>query len=165
MKRAILYTIGFISIWFWTTGASCTKVIAYGVDHHTPAVSHSYSSNVTTVLQQAQDALKSLGYNVLRVDESRNRITTGWEPTKSDSHYMLLFQRRDYAASSGSYYQLIVDIHSDGPKVNVAASTIVKSIAGRLSSSKELENKFLGRLDNFMRSPQIEMTNVGVKER
>jgi len=165
MKHKIFYIIGILTFWFMTTAASCTKVVTYGVDTHTLEVTHTYKSNVPTVLQQSKAALESLGYSVLRVDESRNRITTGWLPVKSDSHYFPLFGRADYSAAAGAYYQMIVDVFTDANDVKASASTLVKSISGRLESSLKAENKFLERLDDFMRSPQIEMTNVGVTER
>lgn len=165
MRYFIINLLCLVSIWLWSTGASCTKVVAYGVDHQTQALTHTYSSNISNAMEQTEAALESLGYKILRVDESRHRITTGWQPVKSHSHYMNLFNRKDFAASDGAYFQLIADIFSDGPGVKVAVSTKVKSIAGRLSSSYVAEKQALGQIDNFMRSPQIEMTNVGVKGR
>lgn len=144
---------------------ACTKVVVYGVDTVTEAVTERYSSNVATAVQKAEEALKSLGYHVLQVDHATGRIKTGWRPVKASSHYLTLFKRREYSASQGAYYQLVVDVREDGPWVAVSVATLVKSVAGRLSSSHVVEKAFLKRFSDFMRSPQIEMTNVGVAER
>ncbi|MBF0107395.1 MAG: hypothetical protein HQM16_18955 [Deltaproteobacteria bacterium] len=147
------------------SAAMCTKVVTYAKDHRTEAIAHSYSTNIPIAMQQTQVALKSLGYNVQGVDWSTNQITTGWRPVTSDSHYMNLFNRRDYSANSGSYYQLVATCSQESHKVGVSVYTVVKSLTGNLSSSMVVEKKFLGRLDDFMRSPQIEITNVGLTER
>ncbi|MBU0505788.1 MAG: hypothetical protein ABII18_00820 [bacterium] len=144
---------------------SCTKVIAYGAKNQTKPLTQSYSSNVSIAMTQAEKALESLGYRVLRTDESRNRLTTGWVATTSDSHYLEMFKRADYGGSAGSYYQVVCDVYEKGPKVEVSVSTIVKSISGQLKSSKVVERKVVKRVDEFMRSPQIVITNVGMQER
>jgi hypothetical protein len=143
----------------------CTKVVAYGTDSYTPSVNKSYYSNLQTVLDQSDAVLKNMGFAVNSTDESRNRITTGWRPVSSDSHYLTLFGRKDYSAASGSYYQLVIDIADSTPQIRVSVSTAVKSMSGRLTSSQVIENTFLSKLDDQLRSPQIEMTNVGVKSR
>lgn len=144
---------------------ACTKVVVYGMNTTTKPLTHSYSTNLNTALQEVQEALKTLGYKVQHVNDATFQVKTGWLPVKGHSHYMDLFNRKDYSASSGSYYQLLVDMTSDGNKVNVTVSTTVKSVAGRLSSSQVVERQFLTRLDDLMRSPQIQLTNVGVTER
>jgi hypothetical protein len=165
MRRRLFYIVG----WWFLAGLSsanmCTKVVAYGSDANTPLVTQSYYSNLQTVREQSEDVLLNLGYEISSVDTSSNRITTGWRPVTSDSHYMVLFKHKDYSAASGAYYQMIIDMTDASPSVRVSVSTTVKSVAGKLSSSEVLENKFLTRLDDQLRSPQIEMTNVGVKNR
>lgn len=166
MKRSLFKTIAvLVVLWAFNSASMCTKVVVYGTDTATDPVTHSYSTNLTTALEQSRKALESLGYSIASVDESRNRITTGWKPTRGDSHYLNLFERRDYGANAGAYYQLIVDVFEDGTKIKIAASTVVKSISGTLKSSNVVEKEALTRIDDYMRSPQIEMTNVGVTER
>ncbi|OVE81699.1 hypothetical protein BVY03_02890 [bacterium K02(2017)] len=165
MIKPIQTIISLIVIAWLSSSAMCTKVVTYAKDYQTDSIDHSYSSNTAIALRQSQRALESLGYEISRVDETRFNIITGWLPTKSDSHYMPLFKRRDYSANAGAYYKLVVSISTDANKIKVSVHTIIKAISGKLKSSYVLENKFLKRLDNFMRSPQIEMTNVGVKER
>ncbi len=156
------YTIAIFLILFTV---SCTKVLTYGATNNTKPLAHSYSSNLETAMHQTTKALESLGYEVLRKDEYRHRITTNWVPTKSDSHYLDLFKRRDYGASAGSYYQVVADIKTDGTRIKVSVSTVIKSISGKLKSSKVVEKKVLTKIDDFMRSPQIVITNVGMSER
>lgn len=165
MKRFVLHLFGFFAIWIFVSANMCTKVVVYGKDYMTEPVVREYSVDLTTALDKAQKAAQSLGYEVLRTDESLNRVTMGWKPVKSDSHYMDLFKRPDYAANTGSYYQLIVDFKESGSKVIVSAITKLKTVAGGLKSSHVVENEYLSRLDDLLRSPQIDITNVGMEER
>ena len=164
MKKIFKIT-ALIFLTLGTPASMCTKVITYAADHPTEAVVHAYSSNIAVAMQQAQKALATLGYEVAQVDESRNQIITGWQPSKSDSHYMELFKHKDYSGNSGAYYKLVVDVFEEAPRVKVSVYTIVKSLSGNLTSSHVVENQLLKRIDDYMRSPQIEMTNIGVQER
>ena len=48
---------------------------------------------------------------------------------------------------------------------NALLSKGPKSDLGKLKSSKVVERKVVKRVDEFMRSPQIVITNVGMQER
>ena len=147
------------------TTVQCTKVMVYASDHPTEAVSKKYSGDSMVVYEKSKKTLETLGYTLTTTDDYQHQITTGWRPVKSDSHYLGLFKRRDYAASDGSYYQLNVTCVSESSGTRVDVKTIVKSVSGKLSSSKSIEKNFLSHLDNAVRSPQIEVTNVGVENR
>lgn len=165
MKINILQVCGLLLL-FWSSSAQlCTKVVTYGSTNTTDAIARSYATDMATALNETQKAMQSLGYQVLSVDESRNRVTAGWKPTTSDSHYLGLFGRHDFAAATGAYYQLTADLSDDNGKVKVTVATTVQSIAGKLSSNQIEEGRFFTRLDDYMRSPQILMTNVGVQSR
>ncbi len=155
-------SLGFILLVL--SSPACTKVIAYGAVSETKPVTHTYLSNIQTTQKQTQRALVSLGYQIMDTDESRNRILTGWVPTTSDSHYLEYFNRRDYGAGAGSYYQLVADVFQEGNQVKVSVCTTIKSISGKLTSSRVVEKRLLAKLDDFMRSPQIVITNVGMQE-
>ena len=165
MRPRLLKIMSVLFIGLWLSASMCTKVVVYGKDERTDAVSKTYKSNLRLSMLQAQKALESLGYEVSRVDNQQHQILTGWAAVLSDSHYKHQFNRRDYSASQGAYYQLQVDIVEYGDAIKVSVHTNVKSLIGDLSTSQVVENKFLKRLSDFMRSPQIQMTNVGVTER
>lgn len=165
MKKQLPKIIGLVALFVMGTAQLCTKVVTYGATSNTDAIARSYAVDMTTAMNETQKAMQSLGYQVLSVDESRSRVTAGWKPTTSDSHYLPLFGRRDFSAATGAYYQLTADFTDDGGKVKVTVATTVQSIAGKLSSSRIEEEKCLNRLDDFLRTPQILMTNVGVQNR
>ena len=49
--------------------------------------------------------------------------------------------------------------------IKVTYSPTVKTIVGPLESSGVIEKRLLTQLHDYLRSPQIEMTNVGVKKK
>lgn len=144
---------------------ACTKVMVYATDHVTEPVTKKYTGEPATVYEKSKKILELMGYQLTAADDYQYQITTGWQPVKSDSHYLELFKRRDYAASDGSYYQMSVACISEGAFTRVDVKTAVKSASGKLSTSKSLEKAFLSRLDDALRSPQIQVTNVSVENR
>lgn len=144
---------------------ACTKVVVYGTDNITKSMNNRYLASKSGLFHQCIRALDQMGYNLNEVDEDRGTIVTGWRPTASSSHYLLLFDHKDFSANAGSYYQIILKIEDQGPYAGVDVSTRVRSVSGKLSSHHLLEKKFLAKLSDFMRSPQIEITNVGQKDR
>lgn len=145
--------------------SACTKVMVYATDHVTDAVTKKYTGEPATVYEKSRKILELMGYQITAADDYQYQITTGWQPVKSDSHYLELFKRRDYAASDGSYYQMSVACVAEGAFTRVDVKTAVKSASGKLSTSKSLEKAFLSRLDDALRSPQIQVTNVSVENR
>ncbi|MCP5463973.1 MAG: hypothetical protein H7A33_03010 [Deltaproteobacteria bacterium] len=162
-KKIFTQLMGLVVIGYFLTAGMCTKVVAYGTDNHTDPVAKEYSSNLPIVMEQAEKAFTTLGYDVVRVDNDFGRLRSGWRATAPDSHYLLLFDRKDFSANAGAYYQLLVDVKEEAGKVRVSVSTVVKSISGELLSNHVAEKDFLTLLSRYLRSPQIIMTNVGVE--
>ena len=144
---------------------SCTKVIAYGTTVDTAPLTKTYSTSTMFLTQKTREALKTLGYELTTDGEYDGHITTGWRPALSDSHYLELFKRRDYGASAGAYYQIVADIQAEGDRAKLTVATKTKSIAGKLKSSFRMEKQLLKQVDDYLRSPQITITNVGVEEK
>lgn len=145
--------------------AACTKVVVLATDHATHPVSKRYAGDPMTLYEKSKKVLPAMGYEIVSTDDYQYQITTGWRPVTSDSHYLSLFNRRDYAAGDGAYYQLILNVVSEGSYSRVDVKTNVQAAAGKLSSAQRLERDFLVRLDDAARSPQIQVTNVGVENR
>lgn len=150
---------------FFATAGACTKVVTYGKDFKTNAISHTFSSNSAIAMELSKKALETLGYKIENYNLESGQIVTGWQPTTSGSHFLRLFKRKDYSGNAGVYYQFNVVVTEQTTGVLVSAYTTIKSIVGPLESSKQLENKFFKQLKTYMRSPQIIMTNVSVEER
>ena len=143
----------------------CTRVVVVASDHPTDPVSKRFAGAPDQIYTQSLHVLDNLGYAFVTQDAAQFQIVTGWRPVTSGSHYLELFNRADYAATDGSYYQLMVNIAPDGVYSKVEVKTNVKSLSGKLSSSNKIEKNFLLHLDDALRSPQIQITNVGEQYR
>lgn len=156
---------GFFALWFLCSAQVCTKVIAYSQENRTETISKSYKADIKTTYENTKLTLQKLGYQILHEDATNHKIITGWKSTESNSHYFNLFGRPDYSAPTGSYYQVLAFVSQSGNEVEVSLATNVKSVSGKLVSSKVVENKIFKQLSDYMRRPQIEITNVGMEER
>lgn len=143
-------------------GVSCTKVVVRAKEQKTNPVSKQYASDVSSVFTASQQALEHMEFAMQDVDPLQLHLETRWHSTTSDSHYMDLFGRKDFAVNQGAYYKLVVDAEQQGNYVGVTAYTVLKTVAGKLESSQVVEGEFFKHLDDSMRSPQIEVTNVGM---
>ena len=164
----MLKTIGALSLlflWFGSTGKTCTKEIVYGKDYYTQPKTARFSNDQATVMAAVQKTLEQFGYQIHNIDESKWRLTTGWRPVEGDSHYYNLFGHRDYGISDGAYYRLTVDLAQEGSQIKVAVGTTIKTVVGKLETSGKLERRIIDQLETYLRPPQIEMTNVGVRKK
>lgn len=164
MFRA-LYIIFFLLLWFGSTGQTCTKEIVYGKDYYTQPKTAWFSNDQATVMTAVQKTLEQLGYQLHNIDNEKGRIVTGWRPVEGDSHYFNLFGRRDYGISDGAYYRLTVDLAQEGSQIKVAVGTTIKTVVGKLETTGKLERRIIDQLETYLRPPQIEMTNVGVRKK
>lgn len=164
IKNALKFLL-LIVVWHFTTAQMCTKKIAYAKDYSTSPLKDYFLVDKATAYQAIQKALENQGYEVQSMDQELGKINTGWRPVTSDSHFVKLFNRRDYGVSDGAYYKMNVDVSEENSNVKVLVSTTVKSIVGPLESSGVVERKVLKQVEDSLRSPQIEMTNVGVERK
>lgn len=164
MNRSLVLIFVLFS-WFSLTGELCTKALVYGKDYRTQPKAELYENGFNEVMETTVKTLENMGYKVHHIDEAKGQVVTGWMPVESDSHYFDLFGRKDFGASDGAYYQLIVDFFQVGSKVKVSISTVAKTIVGRLHTNNKLERKIHRQLADLLRAPQIQMTNVGVDKK
>lgn len=164
MKR--IFQITFLLLyWFSFSAQLCTKELVYGRDFYTDPVHETFDNDRISVMAASQKVLENLGYEIQVTDESKGELITGWRPVEAESHYLKLFERPDYGAADGAYYQLTVDLTDVNSRMKVAVGTKVKTIVGKLDSSKKVERRFLDQLRDQLRPSLIELTNVGVRKK
>ncbi len=145
---------------------SCTKVLVRGKDKDMEPVSRLYYTSPDLATKAGREALIRLGYRIDNEDASTKTLTTNWQSTKAASHYIDLFDRRDYG-TVGAYYRLKLQvIERVNGQTEVAVSAPVRSIiTGRLYSSNREEKKVLKKIQDLLRTDDFEITNVGVEEK
>lgn len=159
-KRALgLLLVAFLSL----TSSSCAKVIVHSRDRPMEPVSQLFSTSVPEAYKAGKEALLNLGYKVDREDTKASTIKTRWASTKATSHYVDLFDRKDYGTVS-AYYQIQLHVMERGPKAEVEVAAPVRSITGRMKSSHEEEERILHKIADLLRKQDFEITNVGVEE-
>jgi hypothetical protein len=163
MKKIALLVIGFFSL---AVASSCTKVLVHGRDKDMDPISQLYSTSTEVAYKVGKEALIRLGYKIENEDEKTGTILTNWNSTRATSHYVDLFDRKDYG-TVGAYYRLKLEVtESVGGKTQVAVSTPVRSlITGRLRTSNREEKRVLKKITDLLRTDDFSMTNVGVEEK
>ena len=158
MKTTLNYL--FCSLILLTFG--CTKEVVTARDYPTQSLSKYYRLSPEDALDKSSAVLTSMDYKILTTDNGALNLITGWVPTQSGSHYMNVFDRKDFAAATGSYYQLLVKVVPQNGYVRIDMQTNVKGIAGKLESTRSVETEFFKKLDDVARGANIKITNVGV---
>jgi hypothetical protein len=110
-------------------------------------------------------AFKINGYMMGSENLKDGILTTTWEPVTAGSHYLQVFDSRDYGVT-GAYHQLearVVPRGHDRTKLEVGSR--VKSVASGLKSSGVEERKILAAVGNYLRKDEPIITNDGMEER
>ena len=144
--------------------ASCNRVLVHGRDKAMQPVTQQYSTSVTDAYKAVKEVVQHMGYSLDKDEESQAHLRTRWQGTKAGSHYINLFDRRDYG-TIGAYYRLQVYVKNIEGKAEISVSTETRSlITGRLQSSYTEEKKILKKVADVLRKEDFEMTNVGNSE-
>ncbi|MCB1215202.1 MAG: hypothetical protein KDK66_06980, partial [Deltaproteobacteria bacterium] len=115
-----------------------------------------------TAYQAAKESLAYLGYSLREDNEQSKSLQTHWQPTTSDSHYVEVFNRKDFG-TVGAYYYLAVNVIPRGQGSVVTLRNVAKSVISNLKSSRREETRFFGKMADFTRAKDIEVTNIGLQ--
>ena len=144
---------------------SCNKVVVRARDKEFSPITKTFSTTPKEAFEAVQKVLEQTGYKIARADEDVGIVQTGWISTKAASHYLDLFDRKDYG-TVGAYYRLTVKLSEKDNKEQVDVFSTARSvITGRLHSSYSEEEKFLSKMTDYLRRDDFEITNVGVDEK
>ncbi len=161
MKKLILLSLSLFTI---LPLSACNKPILYGRNKEMEPITRTFSASPQEAFKAAKETLVDLGYKIDKEDKSEESLQTTWQSTKAASHYIDLFDRRDYG-TIGAYYKVHVHVDEKDSKAEVQVSTETKSvIVGRLRSAYSEEKKVLNKMADLLRHDDFEMTNVGVSE-
>jgi len=163
IKKFLLLSAGLL---FAVSHLACTKVLVHGRDKDYDPAERSFSASTEATYKAGKEALIRLGYKIETEDDKTGTMVTNWASTKATSHYIDLFDHRDYG-TVGAYYRMKLAVtESVGGKTRVEVSAPTRSIiTGRLRTSYREENKVLRKIADLLRTDDFEMTNVGVTEK
>ena len=145
--------------------SSCAHPMFEAKEKTTTTVSRAFDTDANEAYQAVRWALKTSGYSITGEDLQNGVVTSGWLPTTVDSHYVDPFGgHRDYGVN-GAYFMLEVKIvPMDSGQTDVQISSRVKGMMAHLRSSKVQEGSVLNKVSDYLRKPDIRVTNLGVEE-
>ena len=137
--------------------------MVYGKDRPADPLEKKFHGSVTDTFESSKKALEMLGYKIQEASSERGIVKSGWRSTKPNSHYLDIFNRKDYG-TTGTYYQVVIQIEEEGGMSTVAVSTPVRSLINHVTSSYREERKILDKIGDLLRRDDFELTNVGIKD-
>lgn len=164
MKQTVVKAMMLALCSLMLAGTSCNHPVVYGNEMQLKTFAKDFKGSTPTVFEAARRALTDEGYKILENHPESGTLETGWIPAKAASHYVDLFNRKDYA-TVGAYYKIHVEVAADGDQQKVDIHSIAKSTISNLKSSGSEEEKIFDRIANMLRSASIEITNVGMTEK
>lgn len=142
--------------------SGCVKPLVRAELQTNDPIEQTFNSGPNTVYYAIRWALADRGYPVGFEDLPGGVIQTAWVPVKSDSHYIKPFGTEDYG-TVGAYHQLEVHVIPAGSETKLSVVSKMKSIVQGLHSNGREERAVLEQVQNFLRSRDVEVTNLGVE--
>lgn len=165
MKRIGHSLLIFVPLLLLSQGA-CKNVLVRAQDYPMKPVEERFNTIPAQAYEAAKQALTLSGYKIAREDPKAGSLVTHWASTKSTSHYVDLFDHRDYG-TVGAYYQVQVEITADPNEKGwseVKVSAPARSVVRRIRTSHFEEKKILRKIADLLRREDFELTNVGADE-
>lgn len=143
---------------------ACTTALIDGKVTAFEGVSKVFDCDANKAYYAVRWAIQQEGYPVASENLVDGVLETDWIPTKSDSHYIAPFGRRDYGANA-AYHQVVVNISPvNGGKTKVEVITKINAVFAHGKTSLVQENKVMSRVADYLRNPNITVTNLGLEE-
>jgi len=126
--------------------------------------SQEYHASANDCYYALRYAFKVNGYSLASENLTDGILKTTWLPVTSDSHYLPVFDSKDYGVT-GAYHQLEARVVPHGhTKTELEVGSRVKAVVSGLQSSGVEEKKILATVDNYLRKHEPEITNEGIEE-
>lgn len=156
MKKLILILLLMIPF------AACTKVFRVAKPSQPLYFKKTYAAGPNDIYYALRWALRANGYPIAEEDLRNGVIKSRYVPIKARSHYLTLFGRQDFGVSGG-YHQLEIRLVPQNGNTEVQIGSRVESMVARLQSAGTEENMILDKIGDYLRSPQPQVTNLGVQ--
>jgi hypothetical protein len=143
--------------------ASCAKPLATAHTVDMNSFSREFAAVPNDAYYAVRWALKERGISVAEEDLPGGIVKSSWMPVTSDSHYVEIFDRRDFGVTN-SYYRVEVQLTDRGGRTLVRVATKLKTLVNNMQSSGEVEYGVLNDVGNYLRKGAPEITNLGVND-
>jgi len=143
---------------------ACAKPLAYAKVYKMKSLSREMNAHPNELYDSVKWAFEECGYPRGVEDLIDGVIESKYVPTGAGSHYVDIFDGRDYGANA-SYYKMVIRIVPLGTgKSKVVARTDVKSLTLGMASTGDKEREILDKIQEHSRNYDITVTNLGVEE-
>lgn len=145
-------------------GLGCATPLAEGKLISGEPVSKIISADANSIYHAIKRAMDEFGYPAGIEDLPGGVVESKWVPVGAGSHYVDLFEGKDFGAN-GAYYKMVVKIKPlESGKCMVEARTDVKSIVNGMKSTGDKERDILAKIALHARGYDVTVTNLGVEE-
>lgn len=141
----------------------CTKTFRVASPTMPRIIKQEFAASPNDIYYALRWALRSHGYPIAEEDLQNGVIKTRYVPVKSNSHYVDVFGRPDYGVN-GAYHQLELRLVPHNGKTEVQIGSRIQSVVANLKSTGGEEKMILGKITDYLRSPNAQVTNLGVQE-
>jgi hypothetical protein len=141
---------------------ACSKPKLYGSVQESEAIVKYFAVPPADAYRAAKEALIFRGYSLKEIDDTAMTLETFWQPTTADSHYVMVFGKRDYGTVA-AYYRMAVKVTPQGSGSKVSITNVAKSFITDLKSSNREEDELFVKIADFTRKRDIQVTNIGLQ--
>ncbi|MBI4238698.1 MAG: hypothetical protein HY696_09830 [Deltaproteobacteria bacterium] len=144
--------------------SACAKPLVSATSTDLPPMERSFSASANEVYYAVRWAMAVRGYPVGFEDLRGGVITSSWVPTRADSHYIQPFTSTtpDYGTTM-MQQQYEIRVMPAGGETTVSVTSRVKSLVANPRSSGREERALLDEMAHYLRSRDVELTNIGVE--
>jgi hypothetical protein len=142
--------------------AACSKPKLYGSIQESESIVKYFAVPPVDAYRAAKEALIFRGYSLKQADDTAMTLETFWQPATADSHYVLVFNRKDFG-TVGAYYRMAVKVTPQGSGSKVSITNVAKSFITDLKSSQREEDELFIKISDFTRKRDIQVTNIGLQ--
>lgn len=142
---------------------SCAKTYRVATPTQPKYYKQAFAASPNDVYYALRWAFRTHGYPIAEEDLQNGVIKTRYAPVKANSHFLNTFDRKDFGIN-GAYHQLEARLAAKNGKTEVQLGSRIQSVVANLQSSGAEEKMILQKVADYLRSPNVQITNLGVQE-
>lgn len=141
----------------------CTKTYSVAKETSPKLIQKEFSASPNDLYYALRWAFRNHGYPMAVEDFQNGVLKTRFVSVKPSSHYILIFDRKDFGVT-GAYHQLEARLVPRGGKTVLQIGSRIKGIIANIHSNGSEEAMILSKVADYLRDPNVPITNQGVQE-
>lgn len=156
-------TISFLLLFGLLALSACTKTYRVAKETSPKLIQKEFAASPNDVYYALRWAFRSHGYPMAIEDLQNGVLKTRYVPVTPSSHYVAVFDRKDYGVT-GAYHQLEARLVPRGGKTLLKIGSKIQGVVANIHSNGSEEKMILGKVADYLRDPNVQVTNQGVQE-